>query len=242
MNNFIKKIKEYWYLILLSFIIFIIGNIVGSCLINNKKVNENLIISLNDTIQVWKDKDSLNHAKISILETETTKQFLSMNLKDKENKELQELVKSYEKKLKNNGSATIFNTETKYITDTIINTDSSCVNCNIAFTDFNDWITTSLSITPDGENNRLHFILDYRIKNKYEVVIGEEKSGFLRKRHFVEVKNLNPYTETTSLRTYQVTKPKEKRWYIGPSIFGGVGNKGFIYGVGISGGFGLVRF
>ncbi|MCK9544378.1 MAG: hypothetical protein M0R03_20355 [Novosphingobium sp.] len=239
-NNYFTK--KNILLLIIVLIIIIIFYYVNS-LRYKVDVQENLIISLNDTLVKWKNKDGLNSAKISVLETENTKQFLKLNLKDKENKELQELVSLYEKKLKERGSATIFDTETKYITDTIILTDVNCDNCIISYVDANEWIETSLLITPVRETtNKSRFFLDYKIKNKYNVIIGEEKVSLFKKKTFVEVINLNPYTETTSLRTYQVSKPKEKRWYAGPSIYTGVGNNGFQFGVGLSLGYRLIRF
>ena len=59
--------------------------------------NANLVISLNDTLKTWKDKDSLSHAKIQIIETERTKDFLSLQSKDEEIIKLQKTVKQYEK-------------------------------------------------------------------------------------------------------------------------------------------------
>ena len=65
------------------------------------KENANLVISLNDTLKTWKDKDSLSHAKIQIIETERTKDFLPLQSKDEEIIKLQKTVKQYEKQIKN---------------------------------------------------------------------------------------------------------------------------------------------
>ena len=66
--------------------------------------------------------------------------------------------------------------------------------------------------------------LNQKIINEYSVVIGEESQGWFKpKKTFVEVINLNPFSETTKLRTYQVESKPIKRIGIGPGVYYGIG-------------------
>jgi hypothetical protein len=182
--------------------VFIFRNCHQKYEIHKKDIE--LINSLSDTLLVWRDKDSLQHAKISVIETENTKLFTSLDLKEKELIELQNTVKKYEKRLKEQGSVTIFETKTKF--DTIYQTDI-IDNSNWCDTIKNNWI--------DVQYCRKDSIayLGLTIRNDYEVIIGKEK-----KLTYAEIINKNPYSETTSARTYQVQLPKQKRFGVGLHI------------------------
>ena len=206
--------------------------------------NANLIISLNDTLKTWKDKDSLSHAKMQIIETERTKDFLSLQSKDEEIIKLQKTVKQYEKQIKNQGSVTNFTSETKIITKDSLVTDSVCGKCSFYFSDSNPWYSVDASIYPTETPNQVSLSLDLKVKNEYSVIIGEEKQGLFKKpKPFVEVLNHNPYSETKSLRTYQVSNNvRVKRFGIGPNISVGFNDKGFSWFIGIGLQYNLIRF
>lgn len=208
------------------------------------KENANLVISLNDTLKTWKDKDSLSHAKIQIIETERTKDFLSLQSKDEEIIKLQKTVKQYEKQIKNQGSVTNFTSETKIITKDSLVTDSVCGKCSFYFSNSNPWYSVDASVSPTETPNQLSLSLDLKVKNEYSVIVGEEKQGLFKKpKPFVEVLNHNPYSETESLRTYQVSnKVRVKRFGIGPNISVGFNDKGFSWFIGIGLQYNLIRF
>lgn len=208
------------------------------------KENANLVISLNDTLKTWKDKDSLSHTKIQIIETERTKDFLSLQSKDEEIIKLQKTVKQYEKQIKNQGSVTNFTSETKIITKDSLVTDSVCGKCSFYFSNSNPWFSVDASIYPTETPNQLSLSLDLKVKNEYSVIIGEEKQGLFKKpKPFVEVLNHNPYSETESLRTYQVSNNvRVKRFGIGPNISVGFNDKGFSWFIGIGLQYNLIRF
>ena len=208
------------------------------------KENANLVISLNDTLKTWKDKDSLSHTKIQIIETERTKDFLSLQSKDEEIIKLQKTVKQYEKQIKNQGSVTNFTSETKIITKDSLVTDSVCGKCSFYFSNSNPWFSVDASIYPTKTPNQLSLSLDLKVKNEYSVIVGEEKQGLFKKpKPFVEVLNHNPYSETKSLRTYQVSnKVRVKRFGIGPNISVGFNDKGFSWFIGIGLQYNLIRF
>lgn len=208
------------------------------------KENANLVISLNDTLKTWKDKDSLSHTKIQIIETERTKDFLSLQSKDEEIIKLQKTVKQYEKQIKNQGSVTNFTSETKIITKDSLVTDSVCGKCSFYFSNSNPWYSVDASVYPTETPNQLSLSLDLKVKNEYSVIVGEEKQGLFKKpKPFVEVLNHNPYSETESLRTYQVSnKVRVKRFGIGPNISVGFNDKGFSWFIGIGLQYNLIRF
>ena len=208
------------------------------------KKNANLVISLNDTLQTWKDKDSLSHTKIQIIETERTKDFLSLQSKDEEIIKLQKTVKQYEKQIKNQGSVTNFTSETKIITKDSLVTDSVCGKCSFYFSNSNPWFSVDASVYPTETPNQLNLSLDLKVKNEYSVIVGEEKQGLFKKpKPFVEVLNHNPYSETESLRTYQVSNNvRVKRFGIGPNISVGFNDKGFSWFIGFGLQYNLIRF
>ena len=208
------------------------------------KENANLVISLNDTLKTWKDKDSLSHTKIQIIETKRTKDFLSLQSKDEEIIKLQKTVKQYEKQIKNQGSVTNFASETKITTKDSLVTDSVCGKCSFYFSNSNPWFSVDASIYPTKTPNQLSLSLDLKVKNEYSVIVGEEKQGLFRKpKPFVEVLNHNPYSETKSLRTYQVSNNvRVKKFGIGPNISAGLNDKGFSWYIGFGLQYNLIRF
>lgn len=207
------------------------------------KLNEqtNLIKSLNDTTQFWKDKDSLNHAKISVIETDKVNSFLEVQNLKGENKDLQNLVKNYKNKLTKPGnSATNIKTETKYDTSFITNTqvDSNSNYCNDTINDTinNNWIHATYQSYFRSKSERLtNFSLS--INQDYSVIIGEDRQGLFKPtKTFVEVLNHNPYTRTNVVKTYQVSQTRVKRVVIGPQFGYGISiptfNQGFYFGIG----------
>ena len=204
---------------------------------NEDQKSKNFIKSLQDSIQTYKNKEGKEVAKISTINS-SIKDFIDLQSKDKEIQELQKLVKEYKNKLKNQGSVTKFSNNTKVETKTItkIEYDTIIVN-NIQEiypkykSDFNlkGWIAGDIIASKDSTN------INLEVYNEYSVIIGEESQGWFKpKKTFVEVINHNPYSSTEKLRTYQVEKPKNKLFSIGPYIGIGVNQEGkFIPSVGI---------
>ena len=215
-----KISKTLVYIIIAAILLLLFEGVVVYRFSNKSKAEDkSLIGSLNAELTTWKDKDSLSHAKIQIIETEKTKDFLSLQSKDKDIIKLQKTVKQYEKQIKNQGSVTNFTSETKITTKDSLVTDSVCGKCSFYFSNSNPWFSVDASIYPTDTPNQLSLSLDLKVKNEYSVIVGEEKQGLFKKpKPFVEVLNHNPYSETESLRTYQVSTPKLKRWGVGPQI------------------------
>jgi hypothetical protein len=200
--------------------------------------NEELIEALNDTMETWRDKNNSSHSKIQIIETTNPKDFLKLKLQDQEIIELQKEVEKYKSWLSNQGSVTIFKNITKF--DTIYQTKlipSEFNDSTFIAEIHNEWIQTKF-----GYRNVSTFY-NLMVYNKYSVVLGEDKEGFFKKsKSFVEITNHNPYSETTSLRTYQVTQ-KKKHFSIGPQLGLGITSDvqfNFYVGVGIQ--YSLIKF
>lgn len=241
------KIRMEWGVIIVLLLILFFS--IKGC--NNHRAKEQeqteLVKALNDTLKVWKDKDSLSHAKIQVLETSNPKDFINLKSNDKEVQDLQKLVKTYQDKLKKKGSATIFETTTEIGTQIPTKVDTIYVPKNgleikkpVYNSSFNlgNWVIGNTKATEDSTS------INLKVKNEYSVIIGEESQGWFKPRKpFVEVINKNPYSETTSLRTYQVQQPKVKRFGIGPVLGYGITSdfKSDIFiGVGLQ--YNLIRF
>jgi hypothetical protein len=206
----------------------------------------NLIEASAAELQTWKNKNGEQSAKIQVLETEKTKDFLSLRTKDILIKELQKEVKRMEKFIKKQGSVTVVEAETVYDTIYKNNEDttySSIFGTFISSSINNQWIVANFGVKLDSlPDNRFvvdSTIFNLKVVNKYVLTVGREKTGFLnlgKSVPFVEVKNLNPYTSTTALRSYQVTLPPPKRFGIGPVAAYGLTENGFgvFVGVGVT--------
>ena len=170
------------------------------------------ISALQDTIKVWKDKDGKNHAKISVLEYESTKHFLDLDTKKGEIWELQQLVKEYKKKLKNKGSVTIITDETVYEEEKKKIPDKAFRGLSIFDTISNNYVWSSFGFKNDSSYFKL------KVYNKYSLIIAEESQGWFKpNKTYVEVINDNPYTETKGVRTFLVSQ-KPKKWGLGPNV------------------------
>lgn len=196
-----------------------------------------LVNSLNDSMRIYKQKDSSELATISVLQTNKASDFLKINSKDSQIVALQDLVKQYKNKLKPGSSVTIGETTTTVhsttptvdtitVTKTKIISDSGSCNPEYFTSKKNQWITYNILANKDSTH------LDLLVVNKYAAIIGYNK-----KKPFADVINYNPYSTTKVLRTYEVSMPPPKR--IGVGIIVGVGvtsnfTLGPVVGIGLS--------
>lgn len=184
---------------------------------------EELYNAVTGSIKTWKDKDSLNNAKIQIMQTEKAGDFLKLQNLEGVNLELQNLIKSQDKKIKDLTAALVIESNTIY-TDTLrifypIGGDTIVFSDSILLDSIsNEWIDAMFGF------NRGFSYLDVNIKNKYEIVMGFEGGNlFKRGIPYATITNLNPHTSTKEMRVYQVRIPKQKRFGLGfQAGFGGV--------------------
>lgn len=229
-NYFTKDYKSFIILLGITFLFVWLFIYMSYRYLENKQYYNNYIDSINDSVLIWKDKYNKEHAKISIIETNSVKQFLQLNSKDSIIKELQSLVNSYKSKGLQN--ATIIKTETSIDTILINKKDSIFYHTDV---NLNGWIYGYINTFVDSTQ------INLKVKNDYSIVQGIDRSGFKRKP-YVEIINHNPYSETKVLRTYQI-KSNEKRFSIGPQIGYGlvINNKpSFYVGIGLQ--YNLISF
>lgn len=214
--------KDIYYII--GIVILVILLLLQKC-DGNRKLQEksDLINSLSDSIIHTTNKLGQSVAKISVLETSSTKDFLKIRSSDSTIIFLQGKVKEYKSQLKNGGSITTIGTNTNINSNTATTVKWDTIKTGTVFPVYESkltdkWYNGFIRASHDTIKLKLN------VKNDYTVVIGEEGKLFRKKTTFVEVTNLNPNTETTTLRTYQVkndTKPK--RFGIGVIIGYGIG-------------------
>ena len=184
---------------------------------------EELYNAVTGELKTWRNKDSLNLAKIQIMQTDKAKDFLKINNLTGANLDLQNLVKAQGKKIKDLTAALVIESETSF-TDTLrvfypIGGDTIVFSKSVLLdTISNEWIDAMFGF------NKGFSYLDLKIKNKYEIVMGFEGGNiFKRGIPYATLTNLNPYTSTKEMRVYQVRVPKQRRFGVGLQAgFGGV--------------------
>ena len=185
-----------------------------------------VVNNLNDTVKTWKDKNGTTHAKTGVIETTDTKDFLNVKGLENENKRLQDVVRKYEKQIKNSGSVTIFNSDTKanIKVPTKIDTFKYTVRDTVLTypvykSDFNldGWIIGNTIARPDST------IVNLKTHDEFSVIIGEDKKGFLglgKPTPFAEITSASPYVEIPVSKTYKVKVNTTKGKWILPTVAG----------------------
>lgn len=213
--------KEYIiplsYLLCIVFLFFSIQRCDSERRESIKK--DRLLLSLNDTVKVWKDKDGLNHSKISSLEVNKVKDFLNLQSKDILILELQNRVKKHQDKISGGGSLVIVKGETVY--DTVYDTKDSIIyligNNTILDSISNKWIKTKFGF------DKGKTVFNLKVKHDYTIILGEERKGFLKpKLPFLEVIDHNPYSFSDTIRVLNV-KDTRSKFKLDYGVYGGFG-------------------
>lgn len=196
---------------------------------SNKKLKdrlgkqEQLYEALTDTLTTWKDKDSLNVAKIKAIEIESFKDFTKIQNLTETNLELQNLIKRQGKSIKDLEAALILKSETGVIDtirtyypiggDTIIFSKSNLLDRIL-----NDWI----DVTYGFKQGKSYF--DMNLTNRFEVVLKYEgRSVFKQGTPVAYVTSLNPYTSISDMRVVTKGQPRPKKMGISLQTgFGGL--------------------
>lgn len=189
-----------------------------------------LLTAANSELVIWKNAEGQSSAKITAMETQSYKDFLSLSSKDATIIKLQSLVNNYKSKLNKEGSATIIETQGEIDTKvpTITTIDTTKVKPNecpspVYTSKFNldNWVKGDIVADKDSTSIKLTF------REELDVIIGRDKTGFLglgKGKAFVQVNLHNPYNEVTQLKTYSVKEPSTKYWHIGIGVMYGVGS------------------
>lgn len=190
--------------------------------------------ALEASLTTWRDKEGNFKANITLLENQSADYFTKWNTADANVIKLQALVSKYKKQLGKKGSATVITTDAEIdITEpTVVYRDTSKPCDPVYKTNFEimgtgkykdtKWVWGVVHATKDSTT------VGMRFHEEIDVVLGEEKTGFLglgKPRSFAEVTLHNPFNKVSTLKSFNVTPPKPKKFGIGPTLSYGVGSE-----------------
>ena len=193
-----------------------------------KTVNDKNIIALTDSVNYYKGKYGNEVAKKTMIETDCKNLQII-------NDSLYRMIQSMQVKKPDiviGGSTSIDNgkRDTVYI-PTVTEITSKNIYRKFDFSNQYRELTGNVSYTNDTlglyiEKDRMQF--------KYALAV---------KDNVVYMTSDNPYVKFNSITGLTIPKQKkEKKFGIGPSVFGGYSNKGFVYGIGIGLQYNLINF
>lgn len=193
-----------------------------------KNVNDKNIIALTDSVNYYKGKYGNEVAKKTMIETDCKNLQII-------NDSLYRMVQSMQVKKPDiviGGSTSIDNGkhDTVYI-PTVTEITSKNIYRKFDFSNQYRELTGNVSYTNDTlglyiEKDRMQF--------KYALAV---------KDNVVYMTSDNPYVKFNSITGLTIPKQKkEKKFGIGPSVFGGYSNKGFVYGIGIGLQYNFINF
>lgn len=193
-----------------------------------KNVNDKNIIALTDSVNYYKGKFGNEVAKKTMIETDCKNLQII-------NDSLYRMIQSMQVKKPDiviGGSTSIDNgkRDTVYI-PTVTEITSKNIYRKFDFSNQYRELTGNVSYTNDTlglyiEKDRMQF--------KYALAV---------KDNVVYMTSDNPYVKFNSITGLTIPKQKkEKKFGIGPSVFGGYSNKGFVYGIGIGLQYNFINF
>ena len=193
-----------------------------------KTVNDKNIIALTDSVNYYKGKYGNEVAKKTMIETDCKNLQII-------NDSLYRMIQSMQVKKPDiviGGSTSIDNgkRDTVYI-PTVTEITSKNIYRKFDFSNQYRELTGNVSYTNDTlglyiEKDRMQF--------KYALAV---------KDNVVYMTSDNPYVKFNSITGLTIPKQKkEKKFGIGPSVFGGYSNKGFVYGIGIGLQYNFINF
>lgn len=193
-----------------------------------KNVNDKNIIALTDSVKYYKGKYGNEVAKKTMIETDCKNLQII-------NDSLYRMIQNMQVKKPDmviGGSTSIDNGKHDTVwVPTVTEITSKNIYRKFDFSNQYRELTGNVSYTNDTLG--LHIEKD-RIQFKYALAV---------KDNAVYMTSDNPYVKFNSITGLTIPKQKkEKKFGIGPSIFGGYSNKGFVYGVGIGLQYNLISF
>ena len=193
-----------------------------------KNVNDKNIIALTDSVNYYKGKYGNEVAKKTMIETDCKNLQII-------NDSLYRMIQSMQVKKPDiviGGSTSIDNGkhDTIYI-PTVTEITSKNIYRKFDFSNQYRELTGNVSYT----NDTLGLYIEKDIMQfKYALAV---------KDNVVYMTSDNPYVKFNSITGLKIPKQKkEKKFGIGPSVFGGYSNKGFVYGIGIGLQYNLISF
>lgn len=189
---------------LLLALLLVINNVKKKA--NYYNIMENMYSVTIDSLVKYKNDLQQEVSKTELLIAENSTQLLSLKTKDREIQRLQNLVqKAEDDNKKVNTALVLSNTTVISLQDSIHNLIigySEIEGDSIIYPIYNKTFDTGWEkgkVTL-GINT---FTLDQTIRNDYDITIGTEKINWFKSKNYAEITNLNPNTETTTMRVYQ---------------------------------------
>lgn len=193
-----------------------------------KNVNDKNIIALTDSVKYYKGKYGNEVAKKTMIETDCKNLQII-------NDSLYRMIQSMQVKKPDmviGGSSSIDNGkhDTLWV-PTVTEITSKNIYRKFDFSNQYRELTGNVSYTNDTLG--LHIEKDI-MQFKYALAV---------KDNVVYMTSDNPYVKFNSITGLTIPKQKkEKKFGIGPSVFGGYSNRGFVYGIGIGLQYNLINF
>lgn len=193
-----------------------------------KNVNDKNIIALTDSVNYYKGKYGNEVAKKTMIETDCKNLQII-------NDSLYRMIQSMQVKKPDmviGGSSSIDNGKHDTVwVPTVTEITSKNIYRKFDFSNQYRELTGNVSYTNDTLG--LHIEKDI-MQFKYALAV---------KNNVVYMTSDNPYVKFNSITGLTIPKQKkEKKFGIGPSVFGGYSNKGFVYGIGIGLQYNLMNF
>jgi len=197
---------------------------------------ETLVEASTDKLQVWKNKDGENVAKIRVLETSNRDTFLAFKSQDSTIQELQQLVKENRELFKSsNGSASIIKSETNIDVGAVTEvTQDEDTGTPVYTSDTKTkWYEIKTVASKDSTKIKLKTV------HSLSLVMGSESQGLFKKRKtYATAKDDNPFSDIKDMRIYNVTENK-KYFVVGPFVGLGIGGSQGVVRTGWQIGFGI---
>lgn len=211
--------------------------------------------AMSDTLKRTRNSLGQQVAKISLIQSQSAKDFLKLKTQDSTILTLQNEVKANQKRLGDQGAIIDLYTKTggKFTgkTDSIIFSKSKDTSSNIVYLypTYKSHIVKAPWIVADITASKDSTTFIPQITNQFSVVLGAEtaKKGifhiFDNPIPFAEVTDLNPYTTTSKLRAFQVINNlNTKNIGIGIQVgYGGQLNRGGVINLGPYIGIGVTK-
>lgn len=205
-------------------LLFSITMCVSKKRISELEQTEKLYSVSQDSLKTTKNKLGEETAKVEVLEAEQNTLFTQLHLKDKDINRLQILVTKYEKENGNLNTAIIISNQT------ILKLRDSLRAAIIGYTHPIDSPTVSYPIYKRSINKQWYagtivmgldtLDLSLKVKNEYDITIGDEKVSLFKRKSYANITNLNPDTETKVMKVYD--KQEKKTKIMKPITVGGV--------------------
>lgn len=221
MTNIITNTKNKVILIFAITLLLCSACLIFTIIWTKKRLNdandlEQLYIIAQDSLKITRNKLNQEQATTSVLTAEHTYVIEKLKTKDKDILRLQSLIYTYEEQIGDLNTALIFGNQTittledsikNIITgySEIIDNYGTITKYPIYQREFNrEWDSGKITVGFDTLNLLL------KIRNSYNVTIGEEKASPFKKKVYATITNLNPNTETSTIKVYQKEYVKDK--------------------------------